>query len=578
MDLLGRTYKKNRVPENIDYIVIGSGIGGLWLAACLAHFGLSCLVLEQHYIAGGFQHTFRRGDYEFVPGLHYIANLALCRPLYDMVADNSMHIKYNRAGQSVLADKGLAYSHDLRIGNMPIMHVGEGKAQVRAELVKHFPEETEAIDNFLAVMEKVKWQAGQFMTFKIFPPWLQFIMSQLFCSSYIKYAGMTTEEALSVLTTDGRLKTVLSAFGGDLGESLAEGSFAMQAAVLGHVMEGCYYPQGGPPVLARGLIGPIRAAGGDVLVRACVQEVILDNGTAVGVRLANGDEIRGNKGVVSDAGMGATLDLLPTTSATGTPLEPLRRAVQQHSGGISHAFLFVGLNASAEELGLRSSSFYYIPCNTSEDMNASAIQDFYRDTLLDPTVEDVSAGIVFVSAKDPAYSARTMPGKATAVVFSEAHVEDFLPLLEAPPPSAAGSAPTTAGPAYQEAKALVARKLRRALLANFPHLEPHIAVCEAATPLTVQRYAGRAASLGLRHTPARMTDPALRPACAAVPGLYFTGQDVAFAGWAGAMSGALITAQLLLGYGPLDLARGRTLLRELGAGEVEATLRERAAA
>eukprot|EP00957_Ditylum_brightwellii_P029917 2263697-Ditylum_brightwellii.AAC.1 len=154
-----------------------------------------------------------------------------------MVADSDHAITYNQAGNSVAADEGLMSSHDLRIGDLPLMHVREGIDNVREELTKHFPEEKDAIEQFLCIMEKAKWQAGQFATFKIFPRWLQFIMSQMLCSTYIKYASMTTEEALGDLTDDGRLKTVLSAFGDDLGESIDEGSFAMQAAVLGHVIE-----------------------------------------------------------------------------------------------------------------------------------------------------------------------------------------------------------------------------------------------------------------------------------------------------------------------------------------------------
>lgn len=143
--LLHRVYKPDRVPDDIDYIIIGSGIGGLWLAACLAKFNLKSLVLEQHYIAGGLQHTFTRKGYEFVPGLHYIANLELCQPLYEMVADPSMNITYLQAGNSVPADEHQLSSHDLRIGDLPIMHVREGIDNVRDELTKHFPEERQAI-------------------------------------------------------------------------------------------------------------------------------------------------------------------------------------------------------------------------------------------------------------------------------------------------------------------------------------------------------------------------------------------------------------------------------------------------
>ena len=227
---------------------------------------------------------------------------------------------------------------------------------------------------------------------------------------------MTTEEALSELTSDGRLKTVLSAFGGDLGESITEGSFAMQAAVLGHVMEGCYYPEGGPPQFARGLVPTIRKTGGDVLVNARVEEILIEHSRATGVRMTDGSIIRSKAGVISDAGFRNTLKLLPENVVKG-PLATLAAAVNRSSGGISHVFTFVGFNATNEELGLRSSSFYYIPCNVSKGMDAAEIQDFYRDTLLDPNVEDVSAGIVFASAKDPYYYSQVMPGKSTAIIF-----------------------------------------------------------------------------------------------------------------------------------------------------------------
>lgn len=578
-DLLHRKYSSDRLPENIDYIIIGSGIGGLWLAACLAKFDIKTVVIEQHYIAGGLQHTFSRSGYEFVPGLHYIANLPLCQPLYEMVADPERKIEYNQAGNCVPADQGMKSSHDLRIGNLPVMHVREGMDNVREELIKHFPQEKDAIEKFLEIMEKAKWQAGQFATFRIFPRWLQFIMSQFLCSTYIRYASMTTEEALGSLTKDGRLKTVLSAFGGDLGESINEGSFAMQAAVLGHVIEGCHYPTGGPVEFARGLVPTIRSIGGDVLVKARVDQILVESGRATGVRMANGDEIRSRKGVVSDAGMGSTLFNLLPGEIVDKYLSDLREHVMKSSGGISHTFTFVGLNATCEELGLRSSSYYYIPCNASEDMDASVIQDFYRDTLLDPTVMDVSAGIVFASAKDPMYSNITMPGKSTAIIFSEAKEQDFLSLLDKEDRDSIFSRGIYSGhrkhsSEYEKAKALVKTKMLRSLLLNFPHLEPYIEVVEVGTPITLADYTMRMATLGLRHTPERMVDMELRPDCR-LSGLYFTGQDVAFAGWAGAMTGAMVTAQSILGYTLFDFMQKKTLMRDLGAGHVEDMIQER---
>jgi len=567
--LLHRKYHPKHVSHgsnnNIDYIIIGSGIGGLWLSACLAKFNITSVVLEQHYIAGGFQHVFRRGPYEFVPGLHYIANLPLCGPLYDMVATpTDPPLKYHQSGNAVPADHGELCSHVLQVGSLPLMQVKQGIENVRSELYRVFPEEKNAIDEVLRIMEQAKWQAGQFVTFKIFPRWLQWFLSQFICSNYIHYASLTTEEVLRPLTKDGRLKTVLSAFGGDLGESLADGSFVMQAAVLGHVLEGCYYPEAGPIQFVRGLVPTIRKQGGDVLTHARVQQILIEDNRAVGVELANGDRIRAKHGVVSDAGIRSTLKNLVPRQVVQDKLRKLELAVEKSSGGISHVFAFVGLNASTDDLGLQSSSFYYIPWNeTDSSMDATAIQDYYRETLLDPNVLDVSAGMVFCSAKDPVYSAATIPGRSTVVVFSEAQAEDFEAFLEH---SSDGKQLRTNE--YSQAKELIQRKMLRSLLLNFPQLKKHVDHVEIGTPLTLLDYTLRTETLGLRHTPQRMTDLEIRPDCA-VDGLYFTGQDVAFAGWAGALTGAMVTAQRLLGYTLLDFARGKTLMRDLGRGDVE---------
>lgn len=58
----------SKVPENLDAIIIGSGIGGLGLAVLLAKVGKKVLVLEQHDRAGGCCHTFTEKGFEFDVG------------------------------------------------------------------------------------------------------------------------------------------------------------------------------------------------------------------------------------------------------------------------------------------------------------------------------------------------------------------------------------------------------------------------------------------------------------------------------------------------------------------------------
>eukprot|EP00882_Tetradesmus_deserticola_P013524 GHRQ01014357.1.p1 GENE.GHRQ01014357.1~~GHRQ01014357.1.p1 ORF type:complete len:420 (+),score=78.47 GHRQ01014357.1:84-1343(+) len=67
--------EKNR-SHDTDYVVIGSGIGGLCCGALLARYGYRVTVVESHYLPGGAAHSFQVGGYTFDAGPSFHMGLA----------------------------------------------------------------------------------------------------------------------------------------------------------------------------------------------------------------------------------------------------------------------------------------------------------------------------------------------------------------------------------------------------------------------------------------------------------------------------------------------------------------------
>lgn len=63
-------FKSHKVPDNIDTIIVGSGIGSLTTAVLLGRAGYKVLVLEQHDQAGGCCHSYVDKGFEFDTGTY----------------------------------------------------------------------------------------------------------------------------------------------------------------------------------------------------------------------------------------------------------------------------------------------------------------------------------------------------------------------------------------------------------------------------------------------------------------------------------------------------------------------------
>ena len=80
--------------EKYDVIIIGSGMSGLTAGVLLARNGKKVLILENHFKAGGWTHTFKRNNYEWDVGIHYIGEVhskrSPVRKLFDLVSNDKL--------------------------------------------------------------------------------------------------------------------------------------------------------------------------------------------------------------------------------------------------------------------------------------------------------------------------------------------------------------------------------------------------------------------------------------------------------------------------------------------------------
>jgi all-trans-retinol 13,14-reductase len=517
-----QAYQRATLTGSYDAIVIGSGIGGLASAALLAkHGGNRVLVLERHYTVGGYTHVFRRPGYDWDVGVHYIGDVgpgSVLRAMFDDVGD----------GQIEWADLGDVY--DRIIIGTEVYDLPKGRRALRSFLVEQFPAEEAAIDAYFAAVRSAVSATLPFHALKTLPEPIGTVAGPLLRRKFLRWSDRTTREVLEEFTNDQRLIAVLTGQCGDYGLPPAESSFMIHAMVANHYFKGAYYPIGGSARIADCIIPVIERGRGEVLIDAEVAEVVVEDGRAVGVRMAADNAVIRAPIVISDAGFANTVKrLLPAEVAQRSGLSQNLDSVRPSMG---HLCLYIGFKHTAAELDLPKHNLWIYP---TQDYEAG-----FADSRRDPMTDLPLVYVSFPAAKDPDF-ARRHPGRATVDVITAAPYEWFEPW--------AGTRWKKRPREYQEFKEYLAQRMLAKVYEQLPQLCGKIDVYELSTPLTTQHFSNyaRGELYGLDHTPQRFRQNFLKPTTP-VKGLYLTGQDIVSCGVAGALMGGVLTASKILSF------------------------------
>ena len=159
--ILADRYQVEKLPADLDTIVIGSGMGGLTCASVLSRMGQRVLVLEQHYVAGGGSHMFQlKGGLKFDSGLHYLVPYS-GHLLWLATGGREMPLRFERMGEPDGTFDRIA------LGDDPPFAIKKDEAHL-PDLFARFPEHRDDIEEYLRVSESVLKRFPLFMMSKAY--------------------------------------------------------------------------------------------------------------------------------------------------------------------------------------------------------------------------------------------------------------------------------------------------------------------------------------------------------------------------------------------------------------------------
>lgn len=275
-----------------EIIVIGSGIGGLVAGALLARYGKQVLVCESHTLAGGAAHSFTRQGFQFDSGPSFYCGLSDPRSLnplrqvLDVLEETVPAVAYDPLGHYHFPEGTIPIYSNADRYRAEIAQVTPQGAEEFADLEQKLRSLYEALRGIPTLALRADWQ--------VFPVLLsRYGFALLKLLPHLR----TVQGSVADLMTQVRDPWVrrlvdLECF--LLSGLKSEGTIAPEMAFMwgerSHSVVD--YPIGGSGAIVQALVRGLQRWGGQLRLGAHVEQILVEAGQAVGVRLRNGETLR----------------------------------------------------------------------------------------------------------------------------------------------------------------------------------------------------------------------------------------------------------------------------------------------
>lgn len=280
--------KQAKQPGNSNYdaIIVGSGVGGLTIAALLAHKNYRVLVLEKEEVIGGLCRSWAQDGFCFNQSATQVTGLSPQGPLTYLLK------KLGTAREELFIPLWQQY----RIGDK-VLNVHGQREELIDQLTNFFPEEREHLEQFFAEVDEAYQLCCDEYTEKFGVPldlnqvaaidgwWaaLRFGYTHRSLASWLN-------QSLSIKLTKSFSNKDLVSFIENLAFTIGLNPHNTSAllglyAVIVPLIYGSFYPKGGSAGLVNYLKKCIEKRGGIIRTQAPVDEIIVAKDSVSGVRV-----------------------------------------------------------------------------------------------------------------------------------------------------------------------------------------------------------------------------------------------------------------------------------------------------
>ncbi len=284
-------------------LIIGSGFGGLAAAIRLAAKGYRIKVLERLKAPGGRASVFRQDGFTFDAGPTVITVPQLFKDLWTIAG--------GRFEDDVDLRRIDPFYH-IRFDDGETFRYSGDPAAMEAEVARFSPSDLDGYRRFMAHSTAMRAIVFDELGHKPFTHLSTMLKA---APDLVRFSGyLPVYRVASHFVKDPRLRVICSFHPLFIGGNPMHASSAYAMIPSIEREWGVHFPMGGTNVLVEGLVRLIRRNGGVFEFNADVDEILVDNGVARGVRLADGRKLFADI-IVSNADSATTYhDLLPASA------------------------------------------------------------------------------------------------------------------------------------------------------------------------------------------------------------------------------------------------------------------------